>query len=255
MRYVSLDFETTGSVKGWLNEPWQLGFLEIDENGPVAGSLQETYFQVAADRPFSPRAPGRWAELRADLALAPSFMDAWPDLAQHLVGVPLVAHNAATERTILEKRAPLTAFGPWVDTLRIVRTLWPLMDSFALGDVIRTFNLQAQVDALCPGRTWHDALYDACAGAVLFCHVRRLVPGIVQLVLLVALTLFGAGAEARETRDPSVHDPVLAKGEDGRTDCFFTGMNIGVLSSADGWLVAPRAEELRQGKVDETKSN
>ena len=30
--------------------------------------------------------------------------------------------------------------------------------------------LQGDVDALCPGRTWHDALYDACAGAVLFCH-------------------------------------------------------------------------------------
>ena len=30
---------------------------------------------------------------------------------------------------------------------------------------------QAQVDALCPGRTWHDALYDAGAGAVLFAHI------------------------------------------------------------------------------------
>ena len=180
MRLTALDFETTGSVKGWPNEPWQLGSLEIDDRGPVVGSLRETYFQVAADRPFSPRTPGRWAELRAELAAAPSFSEAWPDLADHLVGAPLVAHNAATERTILEKRAPLTRFGPWIDTLRIVRKLWPLMESFALGVVIRTFNLQAQVDALCPGRTWHDALYDACAGAVLFCHMRRLAPHVFE---------------------------------------------------------------------------
>ena len=58
-----------------------------------------------------------------------------------------------------------------LDTLRLVRRFWPLMQSFALGDLIRTFGLQARVDALCAGRTWHDALYDACAGAVLFCHI------------------------------------------------------------------------------------
>ena len=177
MRMLALDFETTGVVKGWPNEPWQLGFVEIDENGPVPGSQGETYFQVAAERPFSPRAPGRWAELRSELAAALTFMDAWPELAEKLVGTALVAHNAATERTILEQRAPLTRFGPWVDTLRVVRKFWPLMESFALGDLVRTFGLQPQVDALCPGRTWHDALYDACAGAVLFCHVRRLAPG------------------------------------------------------------------------------
>ena len=47
------------------------------------------------------------------------------------------------------------------------------MKSYALGDLVRAFGLQARVDALCPDRTWHDALYDACAGAVLFSHVLR----------------------------------------------------------------------------------
>lgn len=174
MRLVSLDFETTGSVKGWPNEPWQLGVVEIENGEVVAGSTWETWFRVAADRPFSPRAPGRWAEIRGELAAAPAFMDLWPELTARLVGVPLVAHNAATERTILVKRAPLTPFGPWIDTLKLVRTFWPLMKSYALGDLVRTFDLQSRVDALCPGRTWHDALYDACAGAVLCCHVMKL---------------------------------------------------------------------------------
>ena len=174
MRFVSLDFETTGVAKGFPNEPWQLGLVEIDDGRPVAESKWETWFRVAADRPFSPRAPGRWAEMRGELASAPEFQELWPELADRLVGVPLVAHNASTERTILEKRAPLTAFGPWIDTLKIVRKLWPLMESFALGDLVRTFGLKASLDALCPGRSWHDALYDACAGAVLCCHVMRI---------------------------------------------------------------------------------
>ena len=173
MRLVSLDFETTGVVPGWENEPWQLGLVEIEDGEVVAASQWETYFRIPMDRPFSNRAPGRWAQIRGELAAAPALMDIWPELSAKLVGVPLVAHNATTERTILEKRAPLTPFGPWYDTLRIVRKYWPTVKSCALGDLIRTFGLQSRLDALCPGRTWHDALYDACAGGVLFCHVRR----------------------------------------------------------------------------------
>lgn len=35
------------------------------------------------------------------------------------------------------------------------------------------------------------------------------------------------------TSDPNAHDPVMARGEDGRYYCFMTGMNVGVMSSAD----------------------
>ena len=150
MRYVALDFETTGGVAGFPNEPWQLGLVEIE-----AGHILP-----------------EWAELRAELAAAPAFMEIWPELSERLVGQPLVAHNAATERTILERRAPLTRFGPWIDTLKLTRTYWPILKSYALGDLIRTFGLEGQMRALCPGRTWHDALFDACAGAVLFSHVQ-----------------------------------------------------------------------------------
>ena len=169
--FVSLDFETTGVVKGWASEPWQLGVVACGASGRF--ELWETWFRVARERPFSPRAPGRWAELRETLAAAPAFEELWPELAARLVGVPLVAHNAATERTLLTKRAPLTSFGPWVDTLKLARRLWPRLASYALGDLIAAFGLREQVEALCPGRTWHDALYDACAGAVLCRHIMR----------------------------------------------------------------------------------
>lgn len=173
MRLVALDFETTGTAAGYPNEPWQLGLVEIEDGKVVASSQWETLLRVDAERPFSSRTPGRWAELREQLAGAPSLMDLWPELAEKLVGVPLVAHNAATERTVLVRRAPLTPFGPWVDTLAIVRKYWPILKSYALGDLVRTFGLEAEVRAICPGRTWHDALFDACAGAALYCHVAN----------------------------------------------------------------------------------
>ena len=172
MRLVALDFETTGVAAGFSSEPWQLGLVEIVDGRVLPDSKWETYFRVDAARPFSPRAPGRWAELRDALAVSPAFMELWPEIAERVVGVPLVAHNAATERTILERRAPLTQFGPWIDTLKLVRRYWPILKSYALGDLVRTFGLERQVLALCPGRAWHDALFDACAGAVLYCHVQ-----------------------------------------------------------------------------------
>ena len=36
--------------------------------------------------------------VRDTLADAPAFMDIWPELSARLVGHPLVAHNAATEK-------------------------------------------------------------------------------------------------------------------------------------------------------------
>ena len=175
MTCVAIDFETTGTVSGWPNEPWQVGIVTVRDGVPVPESAWGSLLRVSADRPFSPRAPGRWAELREALAEAPDLMDIWPDLQSRLVGIPLVAHNAATERTVLTRQAPLTPFGPWIDTLALVRRIWPLMKSYALGDLAAVFGLVGQVDALCPGRKWHDALYDACAGAVLLCHIMKTV--------------------------------------------------------------------------------
>lgn len=59
-----------------------------------------------------------------------------------------------------------------------------------------------------------------------------------------------------ETREPDAHDPVMAKGEDGRYYCFMTGMNVGVISSADRqtWRREPSAlREIPAWAVDTVK--
>ena len=38
MTYISLDFETTGTVRGWQNEPWQLGLVAVADGRPLPES-------------------------------------------------------------------------------------------------------------------------------------------------------------------------------------------------------------------------
>lgn len=172
MTWTVLDFETTGTVKGWPNEPWQLGLVGIEDGVVLPETKWETLFRVG-DRPFSPRAVGRYREMREELAQAPTPMELWPEISARLCGAPLIAHNCSTERTVLTKLAPMTRFGPWIDTLVYARARYPGLPSYALGDLVQAFGAAGEVEALCPGRTWHDALYDACACAVLAARFMR----------------------------------------------------------------------------------
>lgn len=162
----AMDFETTGAVPGFPVEPWQVGMVAITNGRVVPESAFESWLRVAPDRPFNRRAPGRHAQIRDTLVQSPTMAELWPELEPRCVGVPIVAHNIGTERTMLTKSAPLHQFGPWVDTLALIRRVCPGLHSKALNDVVTALNLQSRLNELCP-RAPHDALYDAFACAVL----------------------------------------------------------------------------------------
>ncbi len=171
-----VDFETTGSVRGWPVEPWQVGLARVRAGRVDASETRESLLRIAPDRPFNPLAPGRHARLRDQLAQAADLPSLWPALAPWLTGLPLSAHNIGTERGILTQAAPLHRFGPWIDTLRLTRRAFPHLASAALEAVVPALGLQARLDALCPDRGPHDALYDALACALLLEHLLAL-PG------------------------------------------------------------------------------
>lgn len=186
--FTVLDFETTGSVAGWPTEPWQIGLVEI-----VAGRLQpgrfDSWLHVAPERPFNPYAPGRHAQLRDELAEAPTLAGLWPQLAPRWVlGRPLVAHNIATERVTLRRAWPLLKPPTWIDTLRLVRRCYPHLSSAALEDVTTELDLQTPLKAACSGRAPHDALYDATACALLLLHFLSL-PGWENVTLQALIDL------------------------------------------------------------------
>ncbi len=173
--FAVVDFETTGAVEGYPVEPWQVGIVRVRAGRVCADEAFESLMRVG-ERPFNPRAPGRHAQLRGALAAAPTPGGLWPELALWVTGVPLVAHNAGTERTTLNRLAPLHRLGPWVDTLALVRRAYPGLASKALEDVVAALDLSERVRALCPGRGAHDALYDAFACAAVLEHFLSL-PG------------------------------------------------------------------------------
>lgn len=148
MEFTAIDFETTGYENGGTNEPWQLGIAVV--RGREVVETREFFFDVEG-------APERAHEADALGTLQQSF-EIW---APHLLNRRLVAHNIATERTILTRVAPLTKWGPWVDTLKLAKARYPRMPSYALGDLCAAFGLVPRMD----GRSWHDGLYDAVACA------------------------------------------------------------------------------------------
>lgn len=141
MEFAAIDFETTGYENGEKNEPWQLG-LALVRDGAVV-ETREWFFGTALTPDAQP------------------IFDQWDDFAPHLIGRRLVAHNIATERTILTRLAPLTKWGPWVDTLKLARARYPKLPSYALGDLCAMFGCVPDIS----DRTWHDALFDAVACA------------------------------------------------------------------------------------------
>ena len=146
MDFVALDFETTGYDGGGNNDPWQLGVAVVRDGRVV--ETREWFFGT---------------ELTPD---AEPMMAQWEDFAPYLEGSNLVAHNIATERTILTRVAPLTKWGPWADTLKLAKARYRGLPSYALGELCNLFGLAPVIE----GRTWHDALYDAvaCANLAIF---------------------------------------------------------------------------------------
>jgi DNA polymerase-3 subunit epsilon len=172
-QFTVLDFESTGSVEGFTNEPWQIGMVFF-ASGRVVGDCSFSSLLRVGQRPFNPYAPGRHALVREELAVAPLLADLWPLLSSWLVGRALVAHHAGTERKFVGETFPLHGFGPWVDTLELARIAYPASPSHRLEDLTETLGLEPRLRERCSGLAPHDALYDAVACALLLEHLLGL---------------------------------------------------------------------------------
>lgn len=167
--FAAIDFETTGSVSGYPMEPWQVGVVVITEGRePV---FWESLLRVG-DRPFHPRAPGRHARIREELAEAPCLQECLPELRRLCLGRPLLAHNTATERNCLQAYVPMEPWGPWIDSLKLSRAAWPELKSHRLEDLLQQMGLLEMVQKTFSDREAHDALFDAYGSAVLLQHLR-----------------------------------------------------------------------------------
>ncbi len=163
---AAIDFESTGTVTSFPNEPWQVGLVTVHAGRIGADTCYESLIRIDPERPFNPYAPGRYDQLRPELETAPGTEAVFKALQPRLSGL-LSAHNIATEKRLLRTMAPMHAFGPWLDTVKLARKAWPGFGSYALENLVVRLVLQPRIEEICPGRHPHDALYDAVASAAI----------------------------------------------------------------------------------------
>lgn len=104
---------------------------------------------------------------------------------------PFCAHNVVVEAGLIatvwpyptncpnfaEPEIKAADWGPWLDTLRIYRRIYPGMASYGLEALVHDFGLQEELDYqagfFCPAKRqhYHCALYDAMASALLLARL------------------------------------------------------------------------------------
>jgi DNA polymerase-3 subunit epsilon len=162
--FAAIDFESAGTAPGLTDEPVQVAIVHWQSESPV----------VALNSYLRPSRPVTWAAQQVhgisndQLTLAPRLIDLWPRVKSALEGRWVVAHGAATEKRFL-RVFPLHRFGPWVDTLKLTRAVYPSLPSHALGDAVTTLGLLDQIQFT--GFRWHDATSDAIASLLLLNHL------------------------------------------------------------------------------------
>lgn len=168
--FAAIDFEAAGAVPGQPDVPIQIGIACGKLGGPI--ELYDSF--LAIDRPVTRGAQRVHGITDEQLNGAPNLLQLYPTLQEHLGNRPLVAHAHGTEKRFLAS-LPGHPFGPWVDTLKLARKVYPDAESHKLGRVCDDLGLTTRLHELVPNRDWHDALFDAAASLlVLFEVVEKL---------------------------------------------------------------------------------
>lgn len=166
-RFTAIDFESAGAARGMTDSPVQIGLASWSVGGGH-GDAFVSYLRTDA--------PIQWAARKvhgigpADLADAPALLMLWPEVKRRLAGAVVVAHGKGTEKRFL-RAFPGHGFGPWVDTLLLARAAWPELPDHSLGALCEAHSLAETIATLVPGKSWHDALFDAVASLVLLEHL------------------------------------------------------------------------------------
>ncbi len=168
--FAAIDFESAGVTQGSTDTPIQIGIAVMERLELPPRDTFVSYLH--AGRPVTWQAAQVHGITTEDLAGAPSLLSLWPELRNLLAGRLMVAHGAGTEKRFL-RAFPLHGFGPWVDTLMVARKCWPGVRDYSLETLITAGGLQADLDAACPGRRYHDALYDSVASLLVLRHIVR----------------------------------------------------------------------------------
>lgn len=162
-RFTAIDFESAGAARGVTDSPVQVGLASWSMAEGHGGGFVS---YLSTDRPVLWSARKVHGIGPEDLKNAPALLTLWPELKSRLAGAVVVAHGKGTEKRFL-RAFPGHGFGPWIDTLLLARAAWPELSDHSLGALCGQWQLTEKVRTIVPGKSWHDALFDAAASLVL----------------------------------------------------------------------------------------
>jgi len=159
-RFCAIDFESAGTSRGNTDTPVQIGLA----TGTAHGMSRDNTFvsHLKTNQPIQWSARRVHGITHANLTNAPSLVMLWPAIKQRMHGAVIVAHGKGTEKRFL-RAFPGHGFGPWIDTLLLARAAWPEMPDHSLGPLCVALGLTDTIQHAVPGKSWHDALFDALA--------------------------------------------------------------------------------------------
>jgi DNA polymerase-3 subunit epsilon len=168
--FAAIDFESAGAASGRTDVPIQIGMAAWS---PDAGMEKSFVSYLRGTQGIAWSAQKVHGITLLDLQEAPELLTLWPVVKEHLGGRVVVAHGKGTEKKFL-RAFPGHGFGPWIDTLLLARATWPQWQDHSLSVLCDSLELTALVNAACPGRRWHDALFDATASLFLLEKILQL---------------------------------------------------------------------------------
>lgn len=160
--FAAIDFESAGTAPGLTDEPVQIAIVHWIDGSAVR--VLDSFLKPTREVTWAAREVHGISDEK--LHDAPRLLDLWPEIRNALRGRWIVAHGAATEKRFL-RAFPLHGFGPWIDTLALVRAVYPSLPSHALGDAFGSLGLRVDWENF----RWHDAASDAAASLVLLRHI------------------------------------------------------------------------------------
>ena len=166
--FAAIDFESAGVLPGGTDTPVQIGIAVMRQLAVSPADSFVSYLHTS--QPVTWQASQVHGITAAHLASAPQFLSLWPELHSRLSGRLIVAHGAGTEKRFL-RAFPLHGFGPWVDTLTLARRFWPGLRDYSLENLIASAQLTTELETTCPGRRFHDALFDSVASLLVLRHL------------------------------------------------------------------------------------
>jgi len=156
----------------------QSGIVEYGVATLLGRSVQATYTRICAPvGTISDQDRATHGIHEEQARRAEPFDREWSLFAGLREGGPFAAHNVAVESGLITNVWPhprkcvnfampelqAANWGPWLDTLRLYRRIYPGLESYGLEALVGSFGLQDELDA--------RALYDALASALLLARL------------------------------------------------------------------------------------